>query len=69
MSFSDFTMGLGMGPGADYGPGAARGDPSGYGPPMRTNRSELVVGLIVVAVIFMLITGVILLRVSGEVVI
>jgi hypothetical protein len=69
MSFTDFTMGLGMGPGADYGPSAAAGDPSGYNQRMRLNRADLVVGVIVIAVLFMLIAGVIALRLSGEVVI
>lgn len=54
--------------------GAAEGNPSGYGgsnakPPDGMVRSEVVLGLIVIAVLFMLITGVIALRASGEIVI
>lgn len=70
MVWTDFTNSLGVSPGASYGPDAASGNPSGYGGNKRiTNRSEIVVGIIVVAVLFMLIAGVIMLRVSGEVVI
>jgi hypothetical protein len=70
MAFGNFGMQLGMGPPEEYGPSAAQGNPSGYGgTKVFSNKSELIVGVIVVAVLFMLIAGVITLRASGEVVI
>lgn len=70
MAFGNFGMSLGMGPPESYGPDAAAGNPSGYGGKgFSTNKSEVIVCVIVVAVLFMLIAGVITLRASGEVVI
>lgn len=56
--------------GNSYSSDNASGNPSGYGGgKLRNVRCEIIVAVIVVAVLFMLIAGVITLRMSGEVVI
>lgn len=70
MGVNDFDVGFTGFPAPAYASGNAAGNPSGYGTKMKAGmRNELIVGVVIIAVLFMLIAGVVMLRVSGEVVI